>query len=257
MLVVQRLAGILFQMQPRDADGLGRTVLQLDSRPCPSPMIGCAKLADLMPCGRSALENSFAVEARPQVHLRIEPEPGAHPCATQSRLIAGSYAGEAGIDEAHLAVRLGAEAVRRTGENSLALETNWAWTSSRSPAPRGRSRPRWCSHAGPHARHRLEIGRALDRRADRETPSPRRRAARSPATPAAAPAGRAPPAQRSPHPARFAVTVNTSFRYILIGSSLFSPSAKAADGVAGVTMASTCDHASRKSRAISARTLAP
>ena len=41
-------------------------------------------------------------------------------------------------------------------------------------------------------------------------------------------------------PARFTVTVNTSFRYILIGSSsLISPRAKAGLGVVGVRIAST------------------
>ena len=55
-------------------------------------------------------------------------------------------------------------------------------------------------------------------------------------------------------PARFAGTVKTSFRYIATGSSCFSPAAKAAEGVAGVTIASTPAKASSKSRLIRART---
>ena len=52
----------------------------------------------------------------------------------------------------------------------------------------------------------------------------------------------------------FAGTVNTSFRYILIGSSMLSPCANAADGAVGVSSASTCPKASVKSFRISART---
>ena len=55
-------------------------------------------------------------------------------------------------------------------------------------------------------------------------------------------------------PAMLAGTVNTSFRYILIGSSMFSPCANAADGAVGVTSASTRANTSVKSRRISART---
>ena len=54
-------------------------------------------------------------------------------------------------------------------------------------------------------------------------------------------------------PARFTVTVNTSFRYIETGSSVFSPSAKAGPGVAGVSSTSHFLKASVKSRAIRVR----
>src|SRR3954454_5725373 len=66
---------------------------------------------------------------------------------------------------------------------------------------------------------------------------------------ASSPAGTARPGS----PARFALTVKTSFRYIVTGSSCFSSIPKAAEGVAGVTMASTFWNASSKSRLISAR----
>ena len=49
-------------------------------------------------------------------------------------------------------------------------------------------------------------------------------------------------------------TVKISFRYMAMGSSIFSPSAKAAVGVVGVRMASTRPKASAKSRAIRLRT---
>ncbi len=53
-------------------------------------------------------------------------------------------------------------------------------------------------------------------------------------------------------PARLTGTVKTSFRYMAIGSSVFSPMAKAADGVVGVRITSTFLKASVKSRRISA-----
>ena len=40
-------------------------------------------------------------------------------------------------------------------------------------------------------------------------------------------------------PAKFTVTVNISFRYIVIGSVIFSFNANASDGVDGIKIAST------------------
>src|ERR1700722_20577663 len=54
-------------------------------------------------------------------------------------------------------------------------------------------------------------------------------------------------------PASEAGTVNTSFRYIVTGSSIFSPIPKAAEGAVGVKIASTLPKASVKSRRINAR----
>ena len=48
-------------------------------------------------------------------------------------------------------------------------------------------------------------------------------------SPSGVPCDDSPPGTEMPgRPARFTVTVNTSFRYICTGSSVFSPSAKAA-----------------------------
>ncbi len=55
-------------------------------------------------------------------------------------------------------------------------------------------------------------------------------------------------------PARLAVTVKMSARYMASGSSAFSPSRNAGVGVVGVTIASTSANASSKSRAINVRT---
>ena len=55
-------------------------------------------------------------------------------------------------------------------------------------------------------------------------------------------------------PAMLAGTVNTSFRYMVMGSSMRSPCAKAAEGVVGVRSASTPAKASVKSFRISALT---
>jgi hypothetical protein len=56
-------------------------------------------------------------------------------------------------------------------------------------------------------------------------------------------------------PARFAEIVKTSARYICSGSSIFSPSRKAAVGEVGVTITSHRSKAWVKSRRISVRTL--
>src|SRR5690348_11993800 len=55
-------------------------------------------------------------------------------------------------------------------------------------------------------------------------------------------------------PARLTGTVNTSFKYMAMGSSIFSPTAKAADGAVGVSITSQRLNASAKSRAMSVRT---
>ena len=55
-------------------------------------------------------------------------------------------------------------------------------------------------------------------------------------------------------PARFAGIVVTSFRYICIGSSIFSPSRNAVVGAEGVAMTSTWANAASKSRWMSVRT---
>jgi hypothetical protein len=55
-------------------------------------------------------------------------------------------------------------------------------------------------------------------------------------------------------PARLLGTQKTSLRYMAMGSSIFSPTAKAAEGAVGARMTSTSSKASLKSRAISVRT---
>ena len=69
------------------------------------------------------------------------------------------------------------------------------------------------------------------------------------------------PASENPHgteiagtPASGAGIVNTSFRYIAMGSSVFSPILKAGVGAVGDTIASTSAKARSKSRRISVRT---
>ncbi len=55
-------------------------------------------------------------------------------------------------------------------------------------------------------------------------------------------------------PARFAGIVVTSFRYIWIGSSIFSPRRNAVVGAEGVAITSTSANASSKSRWMRVRT---
>ena len=84
-------------------------------------------------------------------------------------------------------------------------------------------------------------GRLLDRPRRARTASPRRTGGRSAAGRAAGPRAESPAGATSPgSPAMLTVTVKTSLRYISTGSAEpFSPMPKAADGVAGVRIAST------------------
>ena len=128
----------------------------------------------------------------------------------------------------------------RRGRCSSSATAVWA---ARPPCPATgicrRSRPPSRNNHH-HARGRKASGRLLDHLRRAKTASPRRTAGRSAAGRAAGPARRGPPAPRCPaSPAMFTVTVNTSFKYISTGSAPpFSPRPKAADGVAGVSMAS-------------------
>ncbi len=76
MLVVQRLAGVLLEMQPLDADGDGLAVVEIDDH------LALADdrllvLADLIALRQVGIEIVLAVEHRLQIDLGLQPEPGA------------------------------------------------------------------------------------------------------------------------------------------------------------------------------------
>jgi hypothetical protein len=69
---MHRLAGILLQMQPRDADRADRATLQLDvDDALTHDRMG--ELADLIAGGQIGIEVVLAVEAADEVDLGVQP----------------------------------------------------------------------------------------------------------------------------------------------------------------------------------------
>ena len=107
-LVVQQLAGVLFQMQPLDPDRRGLAAVQFDHD------LALAHdrrlvLADLVALRRIRIEIVLAVEHRAQVDLRIEAEPGRDSLPDAFLVDDRQHARHRGIDQRDMAVRLAAE----------------------------------------------------------------------------------------------------------------------------------------------------
>ena len=114
MLVVQRLAGVLLEMQPLDADRDG-AVGQVD-RDLALADHRRLVLADLVALRQVGIEIVLAVEHRAQVDLALSPSPVRTAWATHSSLITGSMPGIAASTSDTCAVRLAAERGRGAGE---------------------------------------------------------------------------------------------------------------------------------------------
>src|SRR5579872_3302468 len=214
-------------------------------------------LADLITRRQIGIEVVLAIEATDHVDVCIQAEPGAHRLGHAFAVDHRQHAGERRVDEADLRIGRRAKIRRRAGEQlGLADDVRVDFQAD---------------HHFPRA------SAAFDRIAHGAAPalicgSASKAAARSNAAPTAStvsssnglpitcnPSGK--PLASSPAgtdmpgtPAMLAGTVNTSFKYILIGSSMLSPWANAADGAVGVTNASTLENTSVKSRRINART---
>jgi hypothetical protein len=74
------------------------------------------ELADLIALGEIGVEIILAVEPRPRVDLRLQRHAGADRLADAFRVRHRQHSGHGGIDQADLAVGLGAEFGRGTGE---------------------------------------------------------------------------------------------------------------------------------------------
>jgi hypothetical protein len=75
--VVDRLAGVLLEVQPLDAHGEGRAVAALDLHlALADDRVG--ELADLIALRQVGVEVVLAVEARPQIDLGLQPQARAH-----------------------------------------------------------------------------------------------------------------------------------------------------------------------------------
>ena len=115
MLVVDRLAGVLLEMQALDADR--RCVSPSTSiSTSPSPTIGLLVLADLVALRQVGIEVVLAVEDATQVDLRLEAEAGAHRLRDAVLVDHRQHAGHRRIDERDMAVGLAAERGRGAGE---------------------------------------------------------------------------------------------------------------------------------------------
>ncbi len=115
MLVVQRLSRVLLQVQPGDADLFRGAVGQFDF-----DLAGADDrvrvLADLIAGGQVGVEIVLAVEAADRVDVGVQAEAGAHRLRHAFAVDHRQHAGEGGIDEADLRVRLGAEVGGGAGE---------------------------------------------------------------------------------------------------------------------------------------------
>ena len=115
VLVMLRLAGILFEMQAGDADDFLRAIIKGDLD-LAGAHDGVGELADLIALRQVGVEVILPVEARPEVDLGIQAKTGAHGLGHAFGVDGGQHAGEAGIDERHLAIGRGAEGGGRAGE---------------------------------------------------------------------------------------------------------------------------------------------
>ena len=112
---MQRLAGVLFQMQPLDADGGGFAALELDDD------LALAHdrrfvLADLIALRQIRIEIVLAIEHRAPVDLGIQAQSGAHRLADAFPVDDGQHARHRGVDQRNMTVRLAAEGGRRARE---------------------------------------------------------------------------------------------------------------------------------------------
>ena len=115
MLVVDRLAGILLQVQPGNADRLGRTVGEFDLDLAGADD-GVFILADLIAGGQIGIEVVLPVEPADHVDMRVQPKAGPHRLRDAFGIDDRQHAGERRIDEADLAVGLRPKRRRRAAE---------------------------------------------------------------------------------------------------------------------------------------------
>ncbi len=113
--VVDRLAGVLLQVQPLDPHREAGAVvaLHLDLALADDRVL---VLADLIALRQVRIEVVLPVEAGPGVDLRLQAEAGAHRLLDADAVDHRQHARHGGVDQADLLVRPRAEAHRRAGE---------------------------------------------------------------------------------------------------------------------------------------------
>ena len=105
---MQRLAGVLLEMQPLDADRDARAIRQFDDHLALADDRRLV-LADLIALRQIGIEIVLPVEHRAQIDLRVQPEPGAHRLPHAFLVDHRQHARHRGIDQRDVAVRLAAE----------------------------------------------------------------------------------------------------------------------------------------------------
>ena len=115
MLVVQALAGVLFEMQPGDANLSRRAVRHVEHDP-PTPNDGSQILRDLIAGGEVGVEIVLAVKDAGQIDLGIKPEPSLNRLLDAMAVNDRQHAGKRRVDRRNLGIRLGAEIRGRPGK---------------------------------------------------------------------------------------------------------------------------------------------
>ena len=114
--VVDRLAGILLEMQALDAHGDGLAALRHVHDHLALAHDRALVLADLVALRQVRIEVVLAVEGALQVDLGLEPEPRADGLAHAFLVDHGQHAGHGRIHQGNVAVRIAAEGRRGAGE---------------------------------------------------------------------------------------------------------------------------------------------
>ena len=114
VLVVDRLAGVLFEMQPLDPHLQCLVVdVDLDFTRADDRLL---VLRDLIALRQVGIEVVLAVEHRDEIDLRFQPQAGAHGLRDASLVDHRQHAGHGRIDEGDMAIGLAAEFGRGAGK---------------------------------------------------------------------------------------------------------------------------------------------
>ena len=112
MLVVNRFAGVLLQMQPLDAD-VDRFAIGVDLN-FAFAHDGLLELADLITLRQIGIEIVFAIKNTFEIDLRFESESGANGLRDAFLVDDGQHAGHRGIHQRHVRIGFSTKTGRRT-----------------------------------------------------------------------------------------------------------------------------------------------
>ena len=108
MPIVQRFAGVLFQMKALDADRHGIAIGHIE-HDLALPDDRRLVLTDLIALRQVGIEIVLAVERRPQIDLRLQPETGADRLLDAYLIDHRQHAGHRGIHKRHVRIGLATE----------------------------------------------------------------------------------------------------------------------------------------------------